>query len=133
MEDYLILGACNPGLAHRALDMNRQIGQLMPCNVVVRTGPANDQDDDQGGAVIVEAMDPQLMVQVTGRRPCRTSPTKPPPSYAPPSTPSESNLWGPPTRQLPTPAGLEADVKPNPRAGRKLTWLADRDEDVTEK
>lgn len=63
MEDYLILGACNPELAHRALDVDRQIGQLLPCNVVVRADSANNQ----GGTVIVEAMDPQLMVQVTGQ------------------------------------------------------------------
>ena len=31
MEKYLILGACNPGLAHRALDIDRQLGQLLPC------------------------------------------------------------------------------------------------------
>ena len=61
MEDYLILGACNPTLAHRALDVVRQIGQLLPCNVVVRTDP-----DGQGDTVLVEAMDPQLMIQVTG-------------------------------------------------------------------
>jgi uncharacterized protein (DUF302 family) len=59
MEDYLILGACNPTLAHRALDVDRQIGQLLPCNVVVRADP-----DSQGDAVVVEAMDPQLMVKV---------------------------------------------------------------------
>lgn len=59
MEDYLILGACNPALAHRALNAYRQIGQLLPCNVVVRSDPAGD-------AVLVEAMDPQLMVKVTG-------------------------------------------------------------------
>lgn len=58
MEDYLILGACNPSLAHRALDVDRQIGQLLPCNVVLRTDPA----DQQG--ILVEAMDPQLMVRV---------------------------------------------------------------------
>ncbi len=62
MEDYLILGACNPTLAHRALDVDRQIGQLLPCNVVVRTDL-----DGQGDTVLVEAMDPQLMIQVTGR------------------------------------------------------------------
>lgn len=56
MEDYLILGACNPQLAHRALDVDRQIGQLLPCNVVVRAA--------QDGGVLVEAMDPQLMVRV---------------------------------------------------------------------
>jgi uncharacterized protein (DUF302 family) len=59
MEDYLILGACNPTLAHRALDVDRQIGQLLPCNVVVRTEPGG-----QGDAVLVEAMDPQLMIKV---------------------------------------------------------------------
>ena len=60
MEDYRILGACNPPLAHRAVGVNRQIGLLLPCNVVVRRDPA---DDD---TVIVEAMNPELMVQVTG-------------------------------------------------------------------
>ncbi len=59
MEDYLILGACNPTLAHRALDVDRQIGQLLPCNVVVRADP-----DSHGDAVLVEAMDPQLMIKV---------------------------------------------------------------------
>lgn len=59
-EEYLILGACNPALAHRALGVDRQIGLLLPCNVVLRRDPADT------GAVIVEAMNPQLMVQVTG-------------------------------------------------------------------
>lgn len=58
MEDYLILGACNPVLAHRALEMDRQVGQLMPCNVVVRIDPASPD-----GAVLVEAMDPNIMAQ----------------------------------------------------------------------
>ncbi|MFI5719513.1 DUF302 domain-containing protein [Nocardia sp. NPDC051750] len=60
MEDYLILGACNPPLAHRAVDIDRQIGLLLPCNVIVRRDPANDTD------VFVEAMNPNVMVQVTG-------------------------------------------------------------------
>ncbi|MFJ8431416.1 DUF302 domain-containing protein [Kitasatospora sp. NPDC094019] len=58
IEDYLILGACNPPLAHRALEADRHIGLLLPCNVVVRTV-------DEG--TMVEAMDPQLLVQVTGK------------------------------------------------------------------
>lgn len=60
MENYLILGACNPPLAHRAVDIDRQIGLLLPCNVVVRTDPSDDT------RVLVEAMNPQLLVQVTG-------------------------------------------------------------------
>lgn len=60
MENYLILGACNPPLAHRAVSIDRQIGLLLPCNVVLRTDPADDT------RVLVEAMNPQLLVQVTG-------------------------------------------------------------------
>jgi len=61
IEDYLILGACNPPLAHRAIDIDRQIGLLLPCNVVVRTDSAAE------GMVIVDAIDPQVMVQVADR------------------------------------------------------------------
>ena len=58
MEDYLILGACNPPLAHRALDTDRRIGLLLPCNVVVRTAD---------GQTILEALTPQVMAAVTGQ------------------------------------------------------------------
>ena len=60
MEDYIILGACNPPLAHRAVNADRQIGLLLPCSVVVRADPKDD------GSVIVEAMNPQILVEVTG-------------------------------------------------------------------
>lgn len=59
-EDYLILGACNPALAHRAISLDRQIGLLLPCNVVVRADPYDDK------SVIIEAMNPQVLVDVTG-------------------------------------------------------------------
>ncbi|MCB1266237.1 MAG: DUF302 domain-containing protein [Mycobacterium sp.] len=62
---YLILGACNPPMAHRAVSVDRQIGLLLPCNVVVRSDP----DDDT--RVIVEAMNPQILVEVTGERELR--------------------------------------------------------------
>jgi len=55
MEDYLILGACNPPLAHRALAADRKIGLLLPCNVVVRTA---------GAQTIIEALNPQVMAEV---------------------------------------------------------------------
>ncbi len=53
VEPQLILGACNPHLAHQALQAEPDIGLLLPCNVVVR---------QSGTAVIVSALDPQLMV-----------------------------------------------------------------------
>ena len=59
MEDYLILGACNPPLAHRAVNIDRQIGLLLPCNVVVRADPESQN------TVLIEAMDPQVLVDVS--------------------------------------------------------------------
>ena len=53
----LIIGACNPQLAHRALGADPRVATLLPCNVVVRV-------DD--GHTIVEALDPQVMATVTG-------------------------------------------------------------------
>lgn len=59
MEDYLILGACNPPLAHRAVNADRQIGLLLPCNVAVRVDP------ERADTIIIDAMDPQVMVQIS--------------------------------------------------------------------
>jgi uncharacterized protein (DUF302 family) len=58
IEEYIILGACNPPFAHQALGIDRSIGLLLPCNVVVRATPAG---------TIVEALDPHVMVTLTGR------------------------------------------------------------------
>lgn len=57
IEDYLILGACNPPLAYEALSANRQVGVLLPCNVVVRAIDSS--------RVLVEAMNPLLLAEVT--------------------------------------------------------------------
>ncbi len=58
IEDYLILGACNPPFAFQALGVDPSIGLLLPCNVVVRATPAG---------TVVEALDPQVMVTLAGR------------------------------------------------------------------
>jgi uncharacterized protein (DUF302 family) len=56
---YRILGACNPQFAARALELEPQIGSLLPCNVVVR--------DDAAGNTIVEFMDPNAVLQLVDR------------------------------------------------------------------
>ncbi len=58
IDRYVILGACNPTLAGAALDVEPQVGALLPCNVVVH---------DVEGTVHVDALDPGLMVSMTSR------------------------------------------------------------------
>ncbi len=58
LGDYVILGACNPALASRALAAEPALGALLPCNVVVRRG--NDE-----GETTIEAIDPQTMVKLS--------------------------------------------------------------------
>jgi uncharacterized protein (DUF302 family) len=57
---YVILGACNPPIAHRALSSELPIGLLLPCNVVVYAA-------DQAGSSVVAVLDPVVQLGLTGR------------------------------------------------------------------
>ena len=56
-DPQVIIGACNPQLAHRALGIDPRVATLLPCNVVVRT---------EDGRTVVEALDPAMMADVSG-------------------------------------------------------------------
>lgn len=55
---YRILGACNPPLAHRALELEDKIGTMLPCNVILQEQP--------DGAIEVSAVDPVASMQAVG-------------------------------------------------------------------
>ncbi len=61
---YIILGACNPPLAHKALSAELDIGLLLPCNVIVYAA-------DEEGRSVVAAMDPVEAMSLSGNEAIR--------------------------------------------------------------
>lgn len=57
VDKYTILGACNPNFAHKALQVEYELGLLLPCNVIVY---------EKGGKVHISIMNPEIMASVTG-------------------------------------------------------------------
>ncbi|MFY9833099.1 MAG: DUF302 domain-containing protein [Methylocystis sp.] len=55
MKHYRILGACNPGFAHKALSVEDKIGVMLPCNVVVQ--------EKDAGEVDIAAIDPRVAMK----------------------------------------------------------------------
>ncbi|MCO6407046.1 DUF302 domain-containing protein [Hoeflea alexandrii] len=55
MPSYLILGACNPSMAHQAIGIEPRIGAMLPCNVIIR--------DTGNGDIGVSAVDPVASMQ----------------------------------------------------------------------
>jgi uncharacterized protein (DUF302 family) len=55
MRPYLILGACNPKMAHHAIQAENKIGLMLPCNVIVQ--------EMENGDVVVSAVDPVASMQ----------------------------------------------------------------------
>lgn len=58
MDRYMILGACNPPLAHKALTIENRIGVMLPCNVIVR--------ETAEGKVEVSSIDPMASMAAVG-------------------------------------------------------------------
>ncbi|MBB5537195.1 DUF302 domain-containing protein [Rhizobium giardinii] len=55
VDDYIILGACNPRMAFEAMKMEPKVGAMLPCNVIIR--------GLKGGDVMVSAIDPVVSMQ----------------------------------------------------------------------
>jgi uncharacterized protein (DUF302 family) len=60
MGRYVVLGACNPGLAQRGMAAEQELGALLPCNPVVY------EDREAGGETVVVVQDPQAMLGAVG-------------------------------------------------------------------
>ncbi len=57
MGRYTILGACNPKIAHASIQAERELGLLLPCNVIV-------YEDEASGDTVVSAVDPERMLSI---------------------------------------------------------------------
>ena len=91
-EPYLILGTCNPQLAHQALQIEPEIGLLLPGNEVVRR---------HAGTTLVHALEPRSWSRSPSGPNSNPSPTKPRGASKPPSTPSPTTTASQPSDRAP--------------------------------
>ena len=54
-KKYLILGACNPALAHKALQSEEELGLLLPCNIIIY---------EKNGDTVVSVFNPEIMTEI---------------------------------------------------------------------
>jgi uncharacterized protein (DUF302 family) len=66
IDNYLILGACNPKMAHQAIQIEPKIGSMLPCNVIVRSTDGDVEVSAVDPAASMQAIDNDQLKQVAG-------------------------------------------------------------------
>lgn len=66
MAPYLILGACNPGMAHKAIGIEPRVGAMLPCNVILREVDGGTEVSAIDPVASMQAIDNQQLHEVAG-------------------------------------------------------------------
>lgn len=68
VDDYLILGACNPRMAHEAMQLEPRVGAMLPCNVILRrTGPETVEVSAINPVASMAAIDNEKLKSLAGK------------------------------------------------------------------